>query len=72
MRLTSSGLGGQSFTPLRALDRIVNVMERHKRLPERAGGGSRRRDPAISEGRRALPGLTMAWSLLRGDGGRDK
>ena len=34
MRSTSSGVGGQGCARLRALESIVDAMERHKRLPE--------------------------------------
>ena len=57
---------------VRALDRIVDTMEQHKRLPEQVRSKWRRRDAAIAEGRRAFPGSTSAPGLLRSDGGRDE
>ena len=70
MRSMSSGVGGQGCARLRALESIVDAMERHKRLPEGVGGGQRRRDTAVVDGCRALPGATPA-SGLSGDRERD-
>ena len=72
MRLTSSSVGGRGCVRVRALDRIVDTMEQHKRLPEQVRSKRRRRDAAIAEGRHAFLGSTSAPGLLRGDRGRNK